>query len=163
MDGHGLAFSEIDDAEFFVGKLFRKKFASPPPVMGYHIVAMLKDGEDALHVAGYAHFRVFEDVMLVGGVCTDGEVMRRLLPEQSRQVARAGGVYFNLLKHAFARFADDCNAYFGYCGDTRAEFVNLSAGFQKTEHQYLLANFHKPLNDNLRGALINKVHAIGPF
>lgn len=163
LESCGFAFSEVDDGEFFAGGLFRRKFASPPPPVGHHIVAMLKDAAGALHVAGYAHFHAFEDVMLVGGVCTDGDVMRRLSPELSRQAATAGGVYFNILKYAFAKFADQCNAYFGYCGDARAEVVNLSAGFSRTGHRYLLVNFHKPLDDRLRDALVGKVAAIGPF
>lgn len=155
--------TEIDDGEFFAGDLFRRKFSSPPPPVGHHIVAMFKDNNNAMRVAGYAHFRSFEDVVLVGGVCTDGRVMRQMPEEKSCLIAAAGGIYFNILRHAFDRFAKECDAYFGYCGDARAEVVNLDAGFRKTGHQHLLVNFHKQLDEATREALIAKVARMGPF
>jgi hypothetical protein len=153
----------VDDGEFFAGDIFRRKFASPPPPVGHHVVAMIKDDNNSMSVAGYAHFRPFEEVMLVGGVCTDGRVMRQIPEEKSCLIAAAGGIYFNILRHAFARFANECDAYFGYCGDARAERVNLDAGFRKTGQQHLLVNFHKHLDDVAREALIDKISGIGPF
>ena len=62
-----------------------------------------------------------------------------------------------------ARFAPRCEAFFGYCGDARAEEVDLANGFRKTGHPHLLVNFHKPLHEVMQRALIAKAAAIGPF
>ena len=52
---------------------------------------------------------------------------------------------------------------FGYAGDERAYEVDLKAGFRPTGHQHLIAHFHKPVTDERRRHLIEKIHAIGPF
>jgi len=78
--------------------------------------------------------------------------------------ARAGGgLLLHALRYGFARFADRCEAYFGYCGDARAYEVDMAAGFVPTRHRFLIAHWHRDLPDARREELIAKVHAIGPF
>lgn len=163
LERHGVIITEVDAGEFFVGDLFQRKFASPPPTDGHHLVALVKSESGELCVVGYVHLRPFGSVMLVGGVCTDGQVIRRMPDEQASSIKAAGGIYFHILRFAFDKFSDKCLAYFGYCGDARAEVVNLSAGFQRTEHQYLLVYFHRSLDESTRKALIAEVVQIGSF
>jgi hypothetical protein len=68
-----------------------------------------------------------------------------------------------LLRYGFARFADSCDAYFGYCGDARAWEVDLSAGFEPTGHDKLLVRWHKPINAQLKRGLVAMAQALGPF
>jgi hypothetical protein len=75
----------------------------------------------------------------------------------------AGGVWYLILKYAFAKFADDCDAFFGHCGDPRALVVAEAAGFVKTEHPPIIVNWHKPMHEVFRRALLAKVVALGPF
>lgn len=156
-------YDVVQDGDWFAGALFRRKFGAPPPAMGHHVVAFCRLPSGTLATLGYAHFMPFGDIVLVGGVCTDGQVMAMLSETQRAAIDAAGGVYFNLLGYAFARFAGECEAYFGYCGDARAETVNLRAGFVRTEHPHLLVNFHKPQHEVMQRALIAKAAAIGPF
>lgn len=156
-------FDVVQDGDWFAGALFRRKFGGAPPASGHHVVAFCRRPDGALATLGYAHFMPFGDIVLVGGVCTDGGVIAALDDAQRAAIEAAGGVYFNLLGYAFARFAAECEAYFGYCGDARAETVNLRAGFARTQHPHLLVNFHKPQHEVMQRALIAKAAAIGPF
>jgi hypothetical protein len=158
-----LSITEVDDGPFFVAELFRRKFGGDPPREGRHLVAFHRGAAAEFQVAGYAHFRPFGDLILVGGVCTDGAAFARMTPVERDAIGAAGGVYLQILKYGFAAFASQCEAFFGYCGDARAEVVNLQAGFRKTEHPYLLAHFHKPQHEVMQRALIAKAAAIGPF
>ena len=158
-----ICITEVDASSRIMTDLFRRKFGGDPPGVSHHLVALYERAPSELHLLGYAHFLPFGDIMLVGGVCTNGSVFSLMNQEQRDEVTAAGGVYFNVLKYGFARFADRCEAYFGYCGDARAEVVNLQAGFQKTQHPHLLVNFHKALPPVMERALIAKAQAIGPF
>lgn len=155
--------TEVEDGACFAAHLFRRKFGGDPPAVPHHVCAFWRAGPGELRTLGYAHFMPFGDIMLVGGVCTDGDVLRTMPADQREALLAAGGVYAQVLRHAFARYADGCEAYFGYCGDARAEVVNLANGFRKTEHPHLLVNFHKPLHEVMQRALIAKAAAIGPF
>lgn len=154
---------EVSDGALFAGHLFRRKFGAEIPAIPRHVCALWRAAPGELRTLGYAHFMPFGDIMLVGGVCTDGEVLRAMPPAQRDALLAAGGVYAQVLRAAFARYADQCEAFFGYCGDARAEVVNLANGFSKTPHPHLLVNFHKPLHEVMQRALIAKAFAIGPF
>ena len=158
-----LTITEIDDAEFLVGALFRRKFNAPPPDVGRHLAAFYRAGDGSLHLAGYSHMRVFGDVYLSGGSCSEGETIRRMSDPHRDAIYAAGGVWHLILKYAFAKFADDCDAFFGHCGDARALEVAQAAGFVKTDVPPVIVNWHKPLHEVFRRALLAKVVALGPF
>jgi hypothetical protein len=158
-----LTVTEVQDGPFFVDELFQRKFGAPAPRLAHHVVAFHKQGPQQPRVLGYAHFLPFGDIILVGGVCTDGRAFEAMPEAQREAIRAAGGVYHQVLRWAFAHYADCCEAYFGYCGDARAEEVNLRSGFARTAHPHLLVNFHKPLHEVMQRALVAKAHAIGPF
>ncbi len=158
-----ICISEVDAHSRIMRDLFHRKFGGDPPAIPHHLIALYERVPNELHLLGYAHFLPFGDIILVGGVCTNGNAFNFMSSEQRETITASGGVYFNVLKYGFARFAGQCEAYFGYCGDARAEVVNLQAGFRKTEHPHLLVNFHKPQPPVMERALIAKAAAIGPF
>lgn len=158
-----LTITEIDDAEFVVGPLFRRKFAAPPPDFRRHLVALYRMADGSLRLAGFSHMRPFGDVYLSGGSCSDGDTIRAMSDAHREAIHAAGGVWYLILKYAFANFADDCDAFFGHCGDPRALEVALAAGFEKTAHPPIIVNWHKPMHENFRRALLAKVVALGPF
>ncbi len=158
-----LTITEIDNADFLVAALFRRKFAAPPPDVGRHLVALYRDGTGAFRLAGYSHMRPFGEVYLSGGSCSEGETIRAMAPEHRDAIQAAGGIWYLILKYAFARYADCCDVFFGHCGDARALKVATAAGFVSAGHEHLIAHWHKPLQENIRRALVAKVHAIGPF
>lgn len=158
-----LTITEVDDADFLVGELFRRKFGDPPPDFPRHLVALYRDRSGAEHLAGFSHMRPFGDVYLSGGSCTNGKTLRLMQADELQAVHNAGGVWHLILKYAFAKFADDCDAFFGHCGDPRALEVALGAGFIKTDTPPIIVNWHKPLPDVFKRALMAKVVALGPF
>jgi len=158
-----LAITEVDDAEFLAGALFRRKFGTPPPEVGRHLVALHRGADGGVRLAGYSHMRPFGEVYLSGGSCSDGETIRAMPEEQRVAIQSAGGVWYLILKYAFERFAGCCDAFFGHCGDARALQVAHAAGFVDAGHPHLIVHWHKPLHDTIRRALVAKVEALGPF
>lgn len=158
-----LTITEIDDAEFLVGALFERKFKQPVPDFPRHIVALYRDGDGAQHLLGYSHMRPFGDIYLSGGSCSNGDAVKRMQPHERDALYAAGGTWFIILKYAFERYADCCDAFFGYTGDPRAREVAVAAGWIPTEFENLYVNWHKPLPDSFRRALLAKAHAIGEF
>jgi len=158
-----LTITEIDDSDFFIQKLFKRKFGHTPPDFPRHFAAFYRNPEGASFVAGYSHMRKFDDVYLSGGSCTEGETLRKMSVEEAALLQSHGGVWFQILKYKFAKLAEECDAFFGHCGDARALQVAIAAGFVQLEHQHLIANWHKPLPPERHRELTAKVHALGPF
>lgn len=158
-----ICITEIDDAELLAAPLFRRKFADDPPDVPHHLVGIYSTGAGQASVLGYSHMRPFGDIYLSGGSCTDGDAIRAMDPDHREALSGAGGVWLLILKYAFLRYADNCDAFFGYSGDPRALEVAHQAGFVDTEHRHLIVNWHKPLHENFRRALTAKAHALGPF
>lgn len=158
-----MTITEVDHADVLVSDLFHRKFGHPPPGSPRHLVGLYRDAEGGLHLAGYSHMMPFGDVYLSGGSCTNGDTARRMTEVERNALRDAGGLWFYLLKYAFRKYADCCDAFFGHCGDRRALEVALAAGFVKTEHEHVIVNWHKPLHPNIQRALVAKVHALGTF
>jgi hypothetical protein len=159
-----LLISEFDDAATVVGDLFARKFGHPLPEWKHDLVAFVRrSGDASLVPISYVKFMPFGSVMLVGGGCTDGRAFAQIEQAQRDALTAAGGVLAHVLSYGFTRFADRCDAYFGYCGDARAWEVDLLAGFEPTGHDKLLVHWHKPLNEQMRRGLVAMAKALGPF
>lgn len=158
-----ITLTELDDAELLVAPLFQRKFGAVPPDVAHHLIGLYRRPDGQLSVLGYSHMRPFGDIYLSGGSCTDGEAIRAMQPEHREALVAAGGIWLHLLKYAFARFHDDCEAFFGYSGDARALQVTAQAGFIDAGHRHLIVHWHKPLHETWKRALIAKAEAIGPF
>jgi hypothetical protein len=158
-----LIFEEVQDAEPYAGALFRRKFGDPIPNFPHHYVALYKAADGALHVLGYSHAMVVQGIGLGGGSCTDMRVMRMMTAAERAAVRDAGGMLFLLLHFGFERFAQETPVVFAYCGDRRAEMVDLRAGFEKTEYSFLLRRTLRPLSDEQVAAFTRQAAAIGPF
>lgn len=158
-----IEITEIDSATHLIGALFKRKFGDPPPPMGRHLVALYRLEAGRFAVLGYSHMAPFGDVYLSGGSCTDGEVLRAMHAQHRQALTDAGGIWFWILKYAFANFASYCDAFFGHCGNPRALEVAYAAGFEPTGHEHVIAHWHKELHPRVRQALVAKVVALGPF
>ena len=155
--------TEVADGAFFAAPIFRRKFNEDPPSFPHHLVTFYRESELSHVPLSYVHFRAFDEVMLVGGGCTDGRGFARMSEAEREHVRAGGGLLLHALRYGFTRFADRCEAYFGYCGDARAYEVDMAAGFVPTQHHFLIAHWHRDLPAARREELIAKVHAIGPF
>ena len=155
--------TEVDDGPAFAGHIFRRAFGAEIPDFEHHVVAFVRPAEDLFVPANYVHLWLRDDVGLIGGASTDGRAFGHLAPETAARVRDAGGLYLQTLRWTFAKFADRCDAFFGYCGDPRAWDVDMQAGFQPTKHDKLIAHWHRPLPAARRDELVERVNAMGPF
>lgn len=170
----------MDNGKYFINELFNKKFncdapeATNPqivelfsikgaPVVINHLIGFYKNKNNSFQPVSYVSLLVYKNVILVGGVMTDGEVIRKMSEHERQIIANSEGIYYSMLEYVFEHFADQCDAYFGYVNNARALEVNLSAGFKKTEFQYLIANFHKPLSNWKKNKITKMIRDIGPF
>lgn len=158
-----ISVAEVSDGELAGGHIFRRKFQCDPPDVPHHVVAFYKDDANRLVPVTYVHFRPFGDICLVGGACTDGNGLRAIPDSLRAQITSENSCYLAALNWAFARFGPRFDGIFGYCGDARAEAVDLQAGFVKTAHPNLLVFWPKPVHPNIERALIAKAAALGPF
>ncbi len=157
-----IVLSIVDDGAVFGGSIFRRKYAAEPPDFPQHVVAFYRAG-DAFIPVSYLHVNLVEGVGLIGGGATDGSVFAHMAPAERAAISEAGGLLLQTLRFSFARFARDCEAFFGHCGDARAFAVDMQAGFQPTAHENLLVHWHRLLDQTRRDALTAQVHALGPF
>jgi hypothetical protein len=158
-----IAISEVDRADVFVGDLFQRKFGHPLPEFPHHVVAFYRKACDCVVPFSYVHVLPFGDISLIGGASTDGRAFEAMREDEREEIRAQGGIYLHALRYAFAKFGDRCDAFFGYCGDSRAYEVDVAAGFEPTEHEKLIAVWHKPLDAVRRRCLVAMAHAIGPF
>lgn len=158
-----LVLSDVDNAAAMIGPLFERKFGHALPEWPNDIVAFFKRDDGSLYPMSYAKFFPMGSVMLVGGCSTDGKAFGFMSDAQRAELSGLNSSMVHLLRYGFRRFADKCDAYFGYCGDPRAWEVDLAAGFVPTEHEKLLVHWHKPLNAQTQRALVAMAHALGPF
>lgn len=158
-----LVIAAVSDGPFFIDDLFQKKFGGRAPHYGESVICFYRKSLHHFIPVGYANFLAFDEVILVGGAMTDGKAFAHMPAQLCQDIRDSGGVYYHLLKFAFDHFKDRCEAFFGHAGDQRAYEVDIAAGFEATEHQHLIAHFHKPVTPERKAGLIEKIHAIGPF
>lgn len=158
-----IVVSEVDNGRDFAEGIFQRKFRLSVPDFPHHIVTFYRKDAHCLVPFSYVHIRPRGDIHLVGGACTDGRVFAMMTDAQRDQVTAAGGVYLNALRYAFDRFADRCEAFFGYCGDARAWDVDMQAGFVSTRHEKLIARWHKPVDAGRKLELIEQASSWIPF
>jgi hypothetical protein len=155
--------AESSAGQAVIDDLFTRKFGSAAPVHGHHIIAWYRNDWLAFVPVAYLNLLPFSGAMLVGGGCTDGRAFEHMPPEHRNEIREAGGVLYYMLRFGFHRFAGECEAYFGHVGDPRAEEVDLRAGFRHTQHENLVAYFHKPITDDRKAELTHKVVQLGAF
>ena len=156
-----LLITTVDDGPFFINDLFQRKFAHPAPDHGLSVICFYRSSWDHFLPVCYINFLPYEEVILAGGAITDGRAFGYMTGDLSEKIRASGGIYCHVLKFAFDKFKDQCEAYFGHAGDQRD--ADIRAGFESTEHQHLIAHFHKPITTERKYYLIEKIHSIGPF
>ena len=155
--------AEVERGDRLARALFTRKFGAPPPEFGHHLLAFHLREDGGCAVAAYLHLWSQGTIGLVGGGCTDGNVLRAMSPAERAAVTAAGGLLFHMLGFCFARFEAGLEAYFGHCGDARAKAVDLAAGFRETDDPHLLVRPIGNLTPERAAALLEQARAIGSF
>lgn len=143
-----------------VEALFLKSFRSPAPDTPRHFVAVAD--LDPTLAAAYVHYSIYQPgVFLLGGLCVDSSIYRRLSLEQRRAVASNGSLSRWVMQRSIDALGPK-RAIFGYTGDRRSQRDSLALGFVSVLEPYLFAQWHdEPPGD--RNALVAQVAALGPF
>jgi len=160
-----LCVTEIANAEFFVGDLFRRRFNTPSfPDIPRHFVAFYKTDEKTMLPIGYVHQTPWENCYLCGGLVIDDR-RYRLIPAAHRRVIReAGGIAEYLQRESFAAIRDENTvAIWGLVGDKLAEQVDLRVGFVHTGVPYLMVVWLKSLSEEEKAIWIQKAATLGLF
>ncbi len=158
-----LHIAEVEGGGRLAEPLFIRKFGAPPPDFGHHLLCFHLRADGTRAVASYLHLWKQRTIGLVGGGCTDGNVLRAMSPAQRTAVTQAGGLLFHMLGFCFARFEAGLEAYFGHCGDARAKAVDLAAGFRETADPHLLIRPVGDLSPARATELLAQAKAIGSF
>lgn len=158
-----LVVCEIDQAERLAGPLFFRKFGHPVPTFPHHFVALYGDADRGYRVAGYTHIHAHQGVLLVGGSCTDGRVIRRMSESERAALGQAGGMLRVILERIFSRLQDSTEAFFAYSGNPLAISIAGCAGLLPTRHPNILARWNRPLPATRQQELQAMVESLGPF
>lgn len=157
------AVVEVSDGNFFCGELFQRKFGHPVPDWGRHLVAFYTAGEREFSPLSYLHFWARDRAGYIGGGCTDGNVVRGMLPEHRSAFNESGGALFHTLSYAFTHFDSEVDAFFGLAENPRAREVDLAAGFVATGVGNLLIKEATALEPEYRAQLMQQAVEVGVF
>src|SRR5690242_1720910 len=85
-----IVISEVDEGWRFADALFQRKYAHPAPRYPHHLALFYRDEHARYALAHFLHFFPVRDMALIGGACTDGDVVRRM-SEAQRVALEASG------------------------------------------------------------------------
>jgi hypothetical protein len=154
-------FEEIASSSPQVVSLFRRCFNAPPPDTPRHFVAVYATGEDEI-VCGYVHHTPFDHgVFLVGGLCVDTSIYRRLPHEARAAVALQGSLSRWLLARSIAMLGAK-RAVFAYTGNTVTRRDGGALGFIPARGPHLLVQWHDEPVER-REDLVDRIERLGAF
>lgn len=153
------AVEELAAKDSRVDRLFRRSFGAPPPEEPRHFGAVHRATRE---LGGYIHFREERPgVFLLGGLCVDASLYRRLAPAERQAIARAGSLSRWLLGNAIAALGSK-RAVFAYTGHAGSRRDCLALGFEPACGPYLLVQWHDAPPAERR-TLADAIAARGPF
>lgn len=155
---------EVTEADFLVGALFRRRFATDSfPDSPKHFVAFYKGVDGTLLPLGYVHFEIWEGQAMGGGLVIDERLYRRMPPGDRDMIRANGGVAEALLRASIALLSDDLIGIWGYVGDKQAEKVDLRVGFRHTGRLHLMVIWRNEPDEAGKAYWIERAAAYGPF
>jgi hypothetical protein len=158
-----IIITEVDPGPAFAAPIFRRKYCDEPPDFPHHFVAFWKRGDGSFVPVSYLHFTDCDDLILIGGACTDGEKLRAMSEAERAAIDAAGGINLAVTRYAIERYAAAREVIFGLCGDARS-FANLvQCGFERVKEPHLIARWSRPPSSQRRMELIRKAESLAPF
>ena len=158
------------------GALFQESFnlAFPVPV-AYRILDTQIHAEDwrqfvatytwpdgTTECVGFCNWVKYKEVYLEGGLSVQKNFYRRLAKTDFAECQSRGGVAQIMMETAATQLTD-CEAWFGYVGDSKSMRVVMRVGYVRTEHQHLIVKWMCTISATARQAWIDDVARIGPF
>ncbi|MGY6631953.1 MAG: hypothetical protein ACXIUL_13225 [Wenzhouxiangella sp.] len=159
-----ILITEVGEGHRLANPIFERKFAQPCPSFGHHVLALYRHDDLGWLPATYVKYWEHEDVMLSGGACTDGRVLRLMSPDQQQRVKDSGGLLVSAMRYAERTLSASLPATFGYCGDARAWEVFDQVGYERLDHPHLIVCWHqKPSDEAQIAGMVERMKTIGPF
>lgn len=155
------SISEVTDGKFFGQEILKRKLAVNVQDFGRHVIAFYKHTPKHITPLGYQHIAEYETVALLGGGSVDGLSFKDIPEDVCIDLRQRGGVLYMLLTYVFREYADSYEAFFGFCGDARAEAIDLRAGFKHTGLPMLLAKYREDISEGRKQELLNSVVKLG--
>ncbi|VAW42324.1 hypothetical protein MNBD_GAMMA01-1102 [hydrothermal vent metagenome] len=152
----------VNNGRYFINDMFQRKFNTDAPETTNHLIAFYNKGDSFIPVS-YLSFLPYKNIVLVGGGMTDGQAIRQMSVEEREIISQNNGILYFMLKYGFEYFAQQGDAYFGRVNDPRSLEVDLAAGFEETQYQYILAHYHKPISQWRKRKLEKMISKIGAF
>jgi hypothetical protein len=157
-----LIVTEVDAAEL-ASELFAATFKHSIPDFPRHFVALYRDSNSALKVAGYIHYTAWEEsVWLCGGLCIDPDAYSWTSEAEAAEWKHVGGLGEILLRATFARLMDR-PAIFGHCGNDKQLRHDLNVGFVPAGPPFLLVKWNRAMSLPDQARLVARVAALGHF
>ncbi len=161
---HFVEVTETVEAGEEVHALFQRIYQTPAPDFPAHFLARVRvpDSDEPL-LACYVHATDQGDVVLLGGACTDGAVLRRLDPEQQAHLRQIDGIYRYLMEVIQTRMRSCYRAMLACCGDERSKQVILDQGWESTVHEHLFVRWLHALSDAEKRDIVARIQPLMPF
>lgn len=170
------AVAGFANASFFASQLFWDCFRLPfpvprdncglpiptPPEAWRQYVAFYRWPDNTLEAVGFCNWIRWGEVYLEGGMCVHRTIYRRM-PKDHWSECRSRGGIAQLTMEAAARELNDCDAWFGFCGDKKAWIVDARFGYVATDKEMLIVKWFRELAPERRRELVEQVAQIGPF
>src|SRR5437868_13055171 len=145
---------QLRNAAFFAAQLFWDSFRVPfpeprdgcglpiatPPEMWWQYVAFYRWSAREFEPVGFCNWIRHGDVYLEGGLCVQRTIYHRMPREHWAECRERGGIA-QLLMEAAARELNDCDAWFGYCGDKKSLIVSGRVGYVPTNRKYVMVKW----------------------
>ncbi len=168
--------ARVANANFFAAELFSESFGADfpipregcglsiptPPEHWSQYVAFYRWDSSRIEVVGFCNWIRYHTVYLEGGLCVKRDFYLRLPREHWTSCRQSGGVA-QLMMEAAAVELDDCDAWFGFCGDKKSAIVTARVGFVQTDHKHLIVKWFKKLKMEEQAQRIADIASIGPF
>jgi len=154
-------FRECFNADFPVPRA-NAGLAIPTPVENWRQYVAVYGWPHGDETVGFCNWIRYADVYLEGGMCVKPSFYRRMPRDEYAELRVRGGLAQMMMEHAW-RELTDCNAWFGYCGDSKALAVDLRFGYERTRYPYLIVRWMRELPAAERERLIEQIARIGPF
>ncbi|MFT4519283.1 MAG: hypothetical protein ACI9JM_001674 [Halioglobus sp.] len=153
---------ETDEAELYVGDLFRRKFGGNPPDFPKHFIALYSKDSSHWQAVGYVNFWQRESAFMCGGLVIEDRAYKAMSKSHRALIKTHGGIAEIVLGTSIKMLPDN-DVVWGMVGDTQAERVDMRVGFVHTHIDQIIAYWNKPFDDAEKHHLTEEIVTVGPF
>ncbi len=160
-DAPAVELEEVGSPDALLTQLFMRSFGGAPPSEPAHFAAFYCEGRRRTACAYVHQTKYSPGVFLVGGLCVDTSLYRRMPPTVRRQIGEHGSLSRWLLARSIELLGPK-RAVFAYTGSVLTRRDCDALGFISAAGPNLLVQWHDEPEVERKG-LVRSVAALGPF